>query len=151
AVAILDDDATPLIAPGLAIKLSNEKEEIAHTVTDATGRARFFVPGAKLGPPGTGELRVAFLGDSETAAASTNEDVERHVKVAVKVPAAERGELVAGIPEEGVPLGVEVGSSLGPVAEGSVEARVADVVVGAAPVERGIARLTLTFAAQGSE
>jgi hypothetical protein len=40
---------------------------------------------------------------------------------------------------------------MGPVAEGAVEARVGDAVVGAAPVERGLARLTLTFAAQGSE
>jgi hypothetical protein len=55
------------------------------------------------------------------------------------------------VPEDGIPLVAEVVSSLGPLAEGSVEARVGDVVVGAAPVERGIARLTLTFTAQGSE
>jgi hypothetical protein len=40
---------------------------------------------------------------------------------------------------------------MGPVGEGGVEARIGDVVVGAAPVERGIARLTLTFTAQGTD
>jgi 5-hydroxyisourate hydrolase-like protein (transthyretin family) len=151
AVAILDDDANPRVAPALSLVLNNEKEELARSVTDASGRARFILPGAKLGPPGPGELRVTFAGDGETARATHAEEIERHVKVAVKVPAADRGELAAGVPEDGIPLVAEVGSSLGPLAEGSVEARVGDVVVGAAPVERGIARLTLTFTGQGSE
>jgi hypothetical protein len=150
-IAIVDDDATPRVAPGLTLILSNEKEELARTVTDASGRARFLLAGAKLGPPGPGELRVAFDGDGETARATHTEEIERHVKVAVKVPAADRGELTAGVPEDGIPLLVEAGSSLGPIAEGSIEARVGDVVVGAAPVERGLARLTLTFTGQGSE
>lgn len=151
AVAIIDDDATPRVAPGLKVVLANEKEELARAVTDVSGRARFVLSGAKLGPPGPGELRVSFEGDGETSRASHAEEIERHVKVAVKVPAADRGELTAGVPEDGIPLVAEVASSLGPLAEGSVEARVGDVVVGAAPVERGTARLTLTFAGLGNE
>jgi hypothetical protein len=151
AVAILDDDANPRVAPGLMLVLANEKEEISRIVTDASGRAKFIVPGAKLGPPGQGELRVSFAGDAETAKALHVEDIERHVKVAVKVPAADKGELAAGIPEEGIPITAEITSSLGPVGEGSIEARIGDVIVGAAPVERGIARLMLTFTTQGSD
>jgi hypothetical protein len=151
AVAIVDDDATPRVAPGLALVLANEKEELARASTDASGRARFILPGAKLGSPGPGELWVTFVGDGDTAHAAYSEEVERHVKVAVKVPAADRGELSAGVPEEGIPLVAEVVSSAGPLSEGSIEARVGDVVVGAAPVERGVARLALTFTAQGNE
>jgi hypothetical protein len=154
AVATRDDEegvGTTFIAPGLELVLANEKEEIARAVTDTSGRARFAVPGVKLGPPGAGELHVSFAGNGETARASHTEDVERHVKVAVTVPAAERGELEGGVPEDGIPLTAEVASSLGPVGEGSVEARIGEVVVGAAPVERGIARLTLTFTAHGEE
>ncbi|MBX3223207.1 MAG: carboxypeptidase regulatory-like domain-containing protein [Labilithrix sp.] len=161
AVAIVDDDGDPRVAPALGLVLGNEKEELARAVTDAAGRARFVLPGAKLGAPGPGELRVSFAGDGETARASHSEDVERHVKVVVKVPAADRGALEAAVPEDGIALLAEVhstldapdagGEALGPLSEGSVEARIGDVVVGAAPVERGIARLLLTFTAQGSE
>jgi hypothetical protein len=151
AVAILDDDANPRVAPGLALTLANEKAELGRTVTDASGRARFVLAGAGLGPPGPGELRISFAGDAETARATHVEEIERHVKVLVKVPAAERGELAPGVPEEGIAIVAEVGSSAGVVAEGSVEARVGEVVVGAAPVERGLARLTLTFTGQGNE
>lgn len=152
AVAIVDDDETPRVAPMLGLVLANEKEELARMATDATGRARFVVPGAKLGAPGPGELRVSFAGDAETAGATHTEEIERHVKVAVKVPAADRGELTAGIPEDGIALLAEVGTSIGaPLSEGAIEARIGDVVVGAAPVERGIARLMLTFTGQGSE
>jgi|GEM_PF-655321 len=153
AVATLDDEGSgrASVAPGLELVLANEKEEIAREVTDRSGRARFALPGVRLGPPGPGELRVSFAGNDETARASHTEDVERRLKVAVGVPEEERGELAGGVPEDGIPLLAEVHSSLGPVSEGSVEARIGDVVVGAAPVENGIARLTLTFAAHGEE
>ncbi len=152
AIAILDDDSNPRVAPGLPIVLSNEKEELGRAITDGSGRARFVLAGSKLGPPGPGELHVAFNAPGgEIANASQNEEVERHVKVGVRVPAADKGELSPGVPEDGIPLTCEVSSSVGPLGEGSVEARVGEVVVGAAPVERGIARLTLTFAAQGNE
>ncbi len=151
AVAIVDDDGNPHVARGLNLVLANEKEELARAVSDSSGRARFAVAGAKLGSPGPGELRVSFAGDGDTAGASHAEEIERHVKVAVKVPAADRGELTASVPEDGIPLVAEVGSSFGPLTEGSIEARIGEVVVGTAPVERGIARLVLTFASQGTE
>ena len=145
AVAVLDADSTPRVAPGLSLVLSNEKEELGRSTTNASGRARFAVDGQKLGPPGPGELRLAFAGDGETARAATSEDIERHVKVAVKVPAADRGELTPAIPDDGIALVAEITSSAGPVGEGSVEARIGDVVVGAAPVDHGVARMLVTF------
>lgn len=161
AIAIVDDDETPRVAPGLDLVLANEKDELARAQTDTSGRARFVLPGVKLGAPGPGELRVSFRGDAETAPASHGEDVERHVKIAVRVPAAERGELRPAVPEDGISLVAEVSPTGGtpeapvapadPLSEGSVEARIGDVVVGTAPVERGFARLVLTFTAQGDE
>jgi hypothetical protein len=151
AVALHDDDESPHVAPGLSIALANEKQEIGRATSDASGRARFFINGSKLGPPGVGELRASFVGNQEIAAATTTEEIERHVKVSLKVPAADKGELLPSIPEDGIPLQAEITSSLGPVGEGAVEARVGEIVVGAAPVERGIARLTLTFATQSNE
>ncbi len=152
-VAILDDDATPRVAPGLELVLANEKEELARAVTDASGRARFSLPGTKLGVPGRGELRVAFAGNGDTAQATHVEEIERHVKVVVSVPAAEHGPLEARVPEDGIPLVVEARPSAfaAELSEGSIEARVGELVVGTAPLERGIARLSLTFAAQGPE
>lgn len=151
AVALHDDDESPHVAPGLAIVLANEKEEIGRTATDASGRARFFINGSKLGAPGLGELKASFAGNQDIAAATSIEEVERHVKVSLKVPAADKGELLPAVPEDGIPVQVEIASSLGPVGEGAVEARIGEIVIGAAPVERGIARLTLTFATQSNE
>lgn len=151
AVALHDDDESPHVAPGLSIVLSNEKEEIGRVTSDGSGRARFVVSGSKLGPPGVGELKVSFAGNQDIASATASEEIERHVKVSLKVPSAEKGELQPAVPEDGIPLQVDITSSLGPVSEGAVEARIGEIVVGAAPVERGIARLTLTFATQSTE
>lgn len=150
-LAIVDDDSAPKVAPNLSLLLTTEAKELRRTTTDASGRARFVVSSSDLGPPGPGELRVSFAGDAETAKASQVETIERHVKVSVRVPAADKGELTPQVPEDGIPILAEVTSVVGPVSEGAIEAHVGDVVVGAAPVERGIARLTLTFAAQGTE
>jgi hypothetical protein len=152
AAALVEDDGATLAKQGVALVLANEtNEELARAVTDTSGRARFAVDAKRLGPPGRGSLKVSFAGDAQTAFAAHVADIERRVKVSLRVPAAERGELTAQVPEEGIPLVVDVTSTMGPVAEGGVEARVGETVVGAAPVERGLARLTLTFTAQGTE
>lgn len=151
AVAIVDDDAEPRAAPALELVLANESGELSRAATDTFGRARFVVPGPMLGPPGPGELRVTFAGDADTAWATRAEAIERRLTVVVTVPAADRGELAAAVPEDGIPLTAEVTSSLGPLDEGTVEARVGDVIVGAAPVSRGVARLSMTFTGQGDE
>lgn len=150
-VALDDDDDHPHVAVGLPLVLANEREEIGQAVTDSSGRARFIVAGGKLGPPGPGELHVSFAGDSQTASSTRAEAIERHAKVAVTVNDDAYRNLSAGVPEDGIALSVDVGSNLGPLAEGSVEARLGDVMIGAAPVVQGRARLTLTFTATGNE
>ena len=103
--------------------------------------------GLKVGPASDERSQIGPMINARAV-----DKIERHVKVTVNVPAADRGELSAGIPDEGIPLLVDVGSSVGTtVDEGFVEARVADVVVGTARVERGTARLNLIFASQGTE
>jgi hypothetical protein len=152
AAALVEDDGTTLAKPGLALLLANEKgEQLGRGITDSSGRARFVVDAARMGPPGRGSLNVSFAGDAQTAFGVHVAEIERRVKVTLRVPAAEKGELKAQVPEDGIALVVDVASAMGPVAEGGVEARIGDAVVGAAPVERGMARLTLTFTAQGNE
>jgi hypothetical protein len=152
AAARVEDDGTTLAKPGLALVLANEKSDpLGRAVTDSSGRARFEVDAARMGPPGRGSLNVSFAGDAQTAFGVHVAEIERRVKVTLRVPAAEKGELKAQVPEDGIALAVDVASATGPVAEGGVEARIGEAVVGAAPVERGIARLTLTFTAQGNE
>jgi len=152
AAALVEDDGATTVKQGLALVLQNEKnEELGRGVTDSSGRTRFAVDAARMGPPGRGTLRVSFAGDAQTAFGVHVAEIERRVKVTLRVPAIEKGELKAQVPEDGIPLLVDVASAMGPVEEGGVEARIGDAVVGAAPVERGIARLTLTFTAQGNE
>lgn len=152
AAALVEDDGTTLAKPGLALVLANEKgDQLGRAVTDSSGRARFVVDAARMGPPGRGSLNVSFAGDAQTAFGVHVAEIERRVKVTLRVPAAEKGELKAQVPEDGIALVVDVASATAPVAEGGVEARIGEAVVGAAPVERGIARLTLTFTAQGNE
>jgi hypothetical protein len=151
-VALLDENGRPTVAPGMPITLATEAGTALGTeTTDRYGRARFAVDTAMLGPPGRGELRAAFAGNADVAFSAQAAEIERHVKVLVRMPAAERGELERRVPDDGIPLTVDVTSAVGLVSEGAVEARLDDVVVGAAPVERGIARVTLTFAGRGDE
>lgn len=150
-LARIEGEGAPRAAPGLALALASEEKALGRAVTDGSGRARFFVAGPDLGPPGPGELRVAFGGDADIAPSSEVAEIERRAPVTVTVPAAERGELTPGVPEEGISLVAEASSSVGPVGEGTIEARVGEVVVGAAPVEDGSAHLTLTFASPGDE
>lgn len=150
--ALVEDDGSMRVKSGIELTLTNELgERIGASATDAAGRARFTVDSQKLGPPGLGELHVSFAGDTPTAFATEAADIERRVKVSMHVPEAERGELTPRVPDDGIPIVVETSSAIGPVSAGAVEARVGEVIVGAAPVERGIARLVLTFAAQGNE
>jgi hypothetical protein len=151
AAALVDDDAQARAAPGLPLTLATERGELGKETTDSSGRVRFIVDSSKLGPPGPGELRVSFAGNGDTAFSTTTTEIERRVKVVLRVPSAEKNEMKPLVPEDGIPITVDVSSSAGPVSEGGVEARIGEVVVGAAPVERGIARLTLTFTAQGND
>lgn len=147
ATAILDDDAAPRAAPGLLLDVSTEKADLTKATTDQSGRAHYAIDTKQLGPPGLGELKVSFGGNTDIAFSTHAVDIERHVKVTLAPPALDKPQ----VPEDGIALPVTVASSAGPVAEGAVEARIGDTVVGAAPVEKGTARLTLTFTSPDQE
>lgn len=151
AVAIVQDSGEERVQAGLTIVLANETKDLATLRTDAAGRARFSLATEQLGPPGRGELRLSFAGDTDTVPAVHIEEIERHVAVRLRVPALDGGETSIGVPEDGMTIEAEVDSSRGPVGEGVVEARLANVVVGAARVDHGRARLDFAFSSPDSE
>lgn len=148
-VATIDDEGSTTPGADLPLTLANESgAALASATTNSSGRARFTVAPELLGPPGRGELRVAFAGTSDTGSATHVVPVERHAKVDLVVAAARDGKLAPGSPEDGITIDVVAASRAGAAAPpgGSVEARVGDVVVGAAPLESGKARVVVTFA-----
>jgi hypothetical protein len=154
AVAAIDDNGTLAAAAGLALTLTNERGALlASGRTNAAGRVRFAMDPELAGPPGRGELRVAFAGNADTASTTHVAEIERHTRVELLVPGASRegaegGEVLpAGAPEDGVAFTVTVRARGAEVPSGSVEARVGDMRVGAASVEHGEASVVVTFAA----
>ncbi len=155
-VAVIEDDGIGAAAAGLGLSLSNELgTELGEATTDASGRAVFHVPSTRLGPAGPGELRVAFAGKTDAGAASHAIPVERRTRVELLVsdgsrerPSGER--LRAASPEDGIALRLSArprcGNGCVATPTGTVEARVGSAIVGAAPIERGEARLVITFA-----
>ena len=145
AVAIVDDDAGQATFGGKLLTLVDERgTPLGAGTTSISGRASFLLETAKLGAPGPGELRLAFAGDPETGAASTALAVERRARVRLGLLQTGQG---AGSPEDGIPLDVAVTTGSGDVPRGAVEVRFLDQVVGAAPVERGRAKVIASFVA----
>jgi hypothetical protein len=84
AEATTDEDGEIGAAAGLALRLTNEAGALlANAVTDVYGAARFEVLPRSLGPAGPGELRVAFDGSADDAAAAYSAPTERiaHVEL----------------------------------------------------------------------
>ncbi len=150
-IAETDEEGVARPAAGRRLSLgSDAAQALGEATTNAAGRATFRIATEALGPPGRGELRVSFVGDPDTSFAEHTVATLR--RATVTLGAAAPG--AAGVPEEGIPLLVEVAARRGSkatdlVGEGSVEARVGEVVVAAAPVEVGRARLTLVFPSPG--
>lgn len=151
--AAVQDNGDERAAPGLRITLTNEKgKQLATSVTNASGRASFRVASAELGEPGKGELRAAFGGDADTSFAQARVEIERRAQVELRASAPQD----AQVPEDGIPLLIEVSTRRGPttvelLSQGSVEVRYEGTLVGAAPVEAGRARPVVTFAAPGGD
>ncbi len=149
ASATLESDGQMAAGASLPLTLGTERGLVGSATTDASGIARFVIDPMKLGPPGQGELRVSFAGNADAAAANRTVAVERHARVVLDVPDADKGdkrELTPAAPEDGVTIVVNARAAGGGVGSGSIEARVNDVVVGAAPVQEGTARVLASFA-----
>ncbi len=135
---------------GLTLALVGEDDATLGTAsTHARGRATMDVDARRLGPPRAAFAALAFVGDADTSPARTLVPIEIHAKVKLSAPSLE-GAVSAKNPEDGIPVDVVVETVAGPVPEGTIEARVGDLVVGAAKVEAGRAHLVATFAEGGS-
>ncbi len=146
-----DENGATQPAPKIRLDLVDERgQALGSATTDAQGRGHIDVNTATLGAPGRGELRLSFVGDADAAPASASVEIERHARVTLRAPRLESGAEAAAAPEEGIPILVLATTVAGPVSDGVVEARVGDVVVGAARVEAGRANLIVTFGGGGA-
>lgn len=151
-IASTEDDGVTTAAVGIGLSLSNEVgTAIGAATTNGSGRAQFTVDPALLGPPGRGELRVAFGGSADSGPSASALQIERRTHVDLLAPEAYDERLPAGAPEDGVRVLVVAVPRCasrgcpGPVT-GTIEARSGDAIVGAASLERGEARVVATFA-----
>jgi hypothetical protein len=152
-IASTEDDGVTVAAVDIPLTLSNEAgTPIGTAMTNGSGRARFSVDSARLGPPGRGELRVAFAGGADSGPSAHTLQVERRTRVDLSAPEAHEERLPPGVPEDGVKvlvLAVPRCASHGCTgqATGTIEARIGDAIVGAASLEGGETHLVATFAA----
>src|SRR5579863_2621761 len=142
-VASTEEDGVTTAATGLGLDLTNEMGTVlGRATTNASGRARFAVFSAHLGQPGKGELRASFGGSADLGPSSYSISVERNARVDLVVPDAIGGRRPPGSPEDGIVVPVTVTTrcahlGCGGFPTGSLEARVVDVSVGAATLDRG--------------
>ncbi|HEX7604334.1 MAG TPA: hypothetical protein VF316_22100, partial [Polyangiaceae bacterium] len=147
AVATRDEEVEglPPWISGLALVITTERGAIVgHGTTGAGGHATMAITPASLGAPGFGELRVRFDGDADAMASEHRAIVRRDARVTLALAQP----LSPGIPEDGIVLPIVVRTSFGALHGGSLEARVGDVAVGAAPVDADLAKLVVSFASE---
>jgi hypothetical protein len=118
-----------------------EETELAATDVQAGGRARFDIESRALGAPGTGRLTVRFAGGGSLSPVSETALVLRHTRARLALASP----VAAADPNQGVELSVGVGSSVGAVDDGFVEASFMGQPAGAGPVQAGAARVIATF------
>ncbi len=120
-----------------------EDTEVGVTDVQLGSTARFDVETRTLGAPGAGKLAVRFAGTSQLAPAS--ETVLLTLRATAHLSLARAPQ--PSDPAEGVELAVGVGSALGAVGEGWVEAVAGGSSVGMSSVSGGAARVVATFGA----
>ncbi len=155
--AISTNEDMPASTAGLVLRLANEAgTALGEATTNQAGRARFAVPAARFGAPGKGELRALFGGSAAIEASSGSHPIERDTRVHVLVangaanPGSDIPTLPAASPEEGVAVDIVaradcVAFGCEALPTGSVEMRVGDVLVAAAPLRNGAVHLAPSF------
>ena len=151
-LAMIEEEGAREPAASLQLVLSDERGSLlGSAVTGGAGRATFTVDAARLGPPGKGELRASFDGTSVMGKAAHVAPIERRARVALRMGPADRAH-TTGAPDalpavdsdEASSFSVSVRTSRGAVVpRGSVEVLVGNLVVCAATVESGEARLVV--------
>ncbi len=117
------------------------RKELGSARVRAGERALFEVRSADLGAAGPGRLDAVFAGSPTLQAASRSDVVQRSARVSLSLA----GSIERRNPQDGIEIRVAVGSVLGAVPGGSVEAIVAGESVGTAPVSAGAARVVAVF------
>jgi hypothetical protein len=118
-----------------------DARELETATTQLGKRARFEVASATLGSPGPGTLTVRFAGSDTMQSAEHSVVVERTARVSLSLA----GSISAGDPTQGVPISVAVGSTLGAVPSGTVEALFDGASVGTGRVATGSALVRVRF------
>ncbi len=131
----------PLQLTLLFAERGRDPRELVTATTQLGKRARFEVASSTLGGPGPGTLTVRFAGSETIQAAQHSVVVERTARVSLSLA----GSISAGDPTRGVPISVAVGSSLGAVPSGTVEALYDGESVGTGQVAAGSALVKARF------
>ena len=130
---------------GLSVELRDRRDHLlGKAPTGGDGRLRFAVATAALADPGDDELRLSFAGSAALAPSSDSEPVTLRAAVPLRL-AAPIGALRAG---ESRAVTVLLEPRRGVVRDGVVEAAVAELGLGTAPVHDGRAELELTLGAE---
>lgn len=141
--------AAPGIEPPLplALYLATAKGEtlVAQGACPVDGATELDVPSSKLAQPGPLDLVLRFAGTSSLQPA----EARRRVLATARVRLELSRKPAAADPTDGIPLDVALGSAVGAVTDGSVEARLLGQTVGMGRVERGAARLVAQFPRRG--
>jgi hypothetical protein len=158
AIASTEDEGATSPAAGIGLVISNETgEQLGSARTDGSGRARFRIDPIRLGDPGASEVRAIFGGD-ESAGASTHAmrvELRTRVDLAVADPRAKRMPTAWQAWQDDAIRVVATARcarrGCKKVPTGTIEARVEGKrVVGAAPLNRGVATLVLASYSSGS-
>jgi hypothetical protein len=116
-------------------------KELGSATVRAGELARFQVESAKLGMPGPATLQVRFAGSQTLGSSEHSAVVERTARVELHLP----NPLPLIDASDGVALDVRVGSRVGPVPGGSLEASIGDQSVGTAAVTAGQVQVLADF------
>ncbi len=114
--------------------------------TDARGEASFTLRARDLGAPGARRVHAAFAGDASRAPAEADAEVVGRASVTL-VATRDAVEGRAG----DLAVTVRANAAGAEVASGTVEARIDGVGAGAAEVERGVARVPISWPAGGRD
>ena len=160
AIASTEDEGATSPAAGIGLVISNATgEQLGSARTDGSGRARFRIDPVRLGDPGASEVRAIFGGD-ESAGASTHAmrvELRTRVDLAVADLRAKRLRTTWQTAWQDDAIRVVAtarcarrGCKKDPT--GTIEARVEGKrVVGAAPLNHGVATLVLASYSGGPD
>ncbi|MFO0675664.1 MAG: hypothetical protein U0169_03965 [Polyangiaceae bacterium] len=142
-LATKNDGGRTVAAAGLPLVLSDAQgRTLASRTSETDGRSTFEVPLEKLAVPGLLEVRAVFAGNRDLAARTQALSVEARARVNLEITGSPDAALVRGT-DGTATVDVRARWPFGAVDRGTVEARVGDVVVGAAPVRAGSAKLVV--------